>query len=136
MQGLRRVRRPGWVAAPEFYFRHAEQLRKVMVAAGLGDRPIWITEMGWPSGNYQEVWAYGEWITPQMQADYTSRAFEIMRTEWHWVEQAFVWHLNFAEAGGPGNHWTGFSLFSYQRQPTDTFETISQMSKAWQAVGE
>ncbi len=105
-----------------------------MIAAGLADRPIWITEMGWPVGNYQEVWAYGEWITPAMQANYTSRAFEIMRTEWHWVEQAFVWHLNFAEAGGPNHHWAGFSLFSSDRQPTGAYEAISRMSKTWQAV--
>jgi hypothetical protein len=122
---------PGWTDAPEFYFRHAEQSRKVLVAAGLSEIPIWITEMGWPVGAYQETWGYGAWITPQLQADYIARSFEIMRAEWHWVENAFIWHLNFGEAGGPDNWYTGFSLFTHEREPVLAYETVRELSAEW-----
>jgi hypothetical protein len=122
---------PGWTEAPEFYFRSAAFVRTVMVNAGLEDVPIWLTEMGWPVGDYADTWGYGEWITEEMQAEYLLRAFEIMRTEWHWVDVSFVWHLNFAEYGGPNHPFTGFSLIRGDRQPRPAFEDISEWSAIW-----
>ncbi|RIK46112.1 MAG: hypothetical protein DCC58_04285 [Chloroflexi bacterium] len=126
---------PGWTNAPEFYFRHAEELHVLLVNAGLGDKPVWITEMGWPTGNYHDTYGYGAWITPEMQAEYLTRAFEIMRTEWHWVDVSFIWHLNFADYGGAHGPYAGFSVIDEFRQPRPSYEAIRAMTDAWQASG-
>ncbi|HLI50674.1 MAG TPA: cellulase family glycosylhydrolase, partial [Thermomicrobiaceae bacterium] len=38
---------PAWNNAPEFYFRHAEAIHEILVEAGFGNFPVWITEFGW-----------------------------------------------------------------------------------------
>lgn len=126
---------PGWVTAPEFYFRTAERSHVILAAAGLGDRPVWITEMGWPVGNYNAVWGFGEWITEDMQARYTARAFEIMREEWHWVDVAFVFLLNGAEYGGDGTDFTGFSVFRADGTPRLVYDVIRTHAEVWQMDG-
>lgn len=123
---------PGWTNAQEFYFRSVEHVRRIMVDAGLASTPIWLTEMGWPVGAYAETWGYGRWITEDMQARYTLRAFEIMREEWHWVEVSFIWHLNFAEYGGVGNVFTGFSVIRANRVPRVAYTEITRMNAALQ----
>jgi polysaccharide biosynthesis protein PslG len=119
---------PGWTTAPEFYFRSAERVRNVLVNAGLSHIPIWITEIGWPVGAYADTWGYGRWITEDLQAEYLLRAFEIMRTEWHWVDLGVIWHLNFAEYGGRGNAFTGFSVIRADRQPRLAYDAVRQMN--------
>jgi hypothetical protein len=123
---------PGWTNAPEFYFRHVEALHNILVAAGGADKPVWITEMGWPVGDYNDVYGYGAWITPAMQAQYLTRAYDIMRTEWHWVQNAFVWHLDSASYGDdPNNAFAGFSITDKDRAPLPAFDAIRQMTLAW-----
>lgn len=123
---------PGWVTAPEFYFRTAERSHAILVNAGLGDRPIWVTEMGWPVGNYNDVWGFGEWITEELQAQYTARAFEVMREEWHWVDVAFIFILNAAEYGGDGSDFTGFSVFRADGTPRPVYGMLRKHAAAWQ----
>ena len=128
---------PGWTQAPEFYFRHVEALRNILVNAGGGDKPVWITEMGWPTGDYAPVFGYGAWVTPRMQADYLTRAFEIVRTEWQWVENAFVWHLNAASYGrDPDNQFAGFSVTDRFRRPRPAYDAVRAMTAAWKAEVE
>lgn len=127
---------PGWNDAPEFYFRRIERLHTVLVDQGLGETQVWITEFGWPSGNYADTYGYGEWITAEMQADYLVRAFEIMRTEFHWVQNAIIWHLNTAAYGVPGNAFTGFSVTSPEGQPYSAFTAVSAHAAIWRGDGE
>lgn len=123
---------PAWATAPEFYFRGAERSRRVLADLGFGDTPIWFTEMGWPVGEYNPVWGYGRWITDDLQRQYIVRAFEIMRTEWDWVDVAFVFILNAEEYGGTsGNPFIGFSLIRADRQPRPAFVAMSEMSGVW-----
>ncbi len=126
---------PGWVTAPEFYFRTAERSHAILVNAGLGDRPVWVTEMGWPVGNYNDVWGFGAWITEAMQAEYTARAYEIMREEWHWVDIAFVFILNAAEYGGDGSDFTGFSVFRADGTPRPVYDVFRSRAEAWRQGG-
>jgi hypothetical protein len=123
---------PGWTTAPEFYFRHVEALHNTLLAAGGASKPVWITEMGWPIGNFSDVYGYGAWITPELQAQYLTRAYDIMRTEWHWVQNAYVWHLNSASFGpDPNNSFAGFSITDQQSQPLPAFNAIEQMTTIW-----
>lgn len=122
---------PEWVNAPEFYFRHVEQLRAVMVNAGLEEVPIWIAEMGWPVGVHHPSYGYGRYITERLQARYIARAFEIMRTEWDWVEVAMIWNLNAAGYGEPDNPFSGFSVTNADGSPRPAYDAIVDMVTSW-----
>ena len=103
-----------------------------MATYGDSQKPIWITEMGWPIGNFSDVYGYGAWITPALQAQYLTRAYDIMRTEWHWVQNAFVWHLNSASFGfDHSNAFAGFSITDQQSNPLPAFDAIEQMTTVW-----
>ncbi|CAN5602830.1 hypothetical protein BH23CHL2_BH23CHL2_36640 [soil metagenome] len=117
---------PGWNTAPEFYFRHAEEYHRILEGLGLGDKPVWFTEMGWPTPNESEDYAYGEWMTEELQAEYLERAFEIVRTEWPWVEMVFVWHLNAMPYAGPDSKFAGFSVTDAQANPRPAYRVIQQ----------
>jgi polysaccharide biosynthesis protein PslG len=108
---------PGWVEGPEFYFRRAEELRRIMEFAGIGDKQIWITETGWTTPNTNPTYGYGAWITDELQAEYLSRAMEIIRTEWDWVDQVFIWHFNAAPYSGQRGPYYGFSMVDVNGQP-------------------
>jgi hypothetical protein len=122
---------PGWVDAPEFYFRHLEEEHRVLEAHGAGDKPVWITEFGWPVGGDQPVFGYGAWVTEDLQAQYVSRALEIARTEWEWVELVFVWHLNAAPYGGPSSPFAGFSLTRADHSRRPALDALLTLTAAW-----
>jgi hypothetical protein len=123
---------PGWTAAREFYFRSVEHLHQLLVAAGGADKPVWITEMGWPSGDVvHDVYGYGRWITEQMQADYLTRALEIIRTEWPWVENAFIWHLNASAFAGPTSSFGPFSVTNQDYTPRPAYLAIQELVASW-----
>ena len=117
---------PGWANAPEFYFRHVEEYHRILEGLGLGDKPVWFTEMGWPTPNSSEDYAYGEWMTEELQAEYLERAFEIVRTEWPWVEMVFVWHLNAAAYAGIDSKFAGFSVTDEHANPRPAYHVIQE----------
>jgi len=76
--------------------RVAEQ-RQVMLAHGDPDTPIWITELGWvlhSSWDLVEHEAIG--VNELEQAQYLTRAYEKIRTEWPWVHGLFIFNLDFS----------------------------------------
>jgi polysaccharide biosynthesis protein PslG len=101
---------PGWVEGPEFYFRRAEEMRRIIEFAGINDKPVWITETGWTLPNSNPQYGYGAWMTEDLQAAYVSRALEIIQTEWDWVDQVFIWHFNAAPYSGVKGPFYGFSM--------------------------
>lgn len=108
---------PGWVDGPEFYFRRAEELHRIMTFAGITDQQIWITETGWTTPNANPMYGYGNWVTDDLQAEYVGRALEIIQTEWDWVDQVFVWHFNAAPYSGPQGPFYGFSMLDATGEP-------------------
>jgi len=107
---------PGWVDHPTFYFRHVENIRKVMEEYGDGDKQIWITEFGWASlENIGDTPAPGyEYAlnnTEQEQADYLVQALEMGRTTYQpWLGAMFIWNLNFSTITPPTDEKAPFSL--------------------------
>jgi GH35 family endo-1,4-beta-xylanase len=67
-------------------------LRAIMEAHGDGDKPIWVTELGWTTAGVGE----GSWltVTPQQQADYLTGAWRRARREWPWLQVLTVWNLS------------------------------------------
>jgi polysaccharide biosynthesis protein PslG len=115
---------PGWADAPEFYFRHAEEYHRILEGLGLGDKPVWFTEMGWPTPNTSADYGYGAWMTEDLQAQYLERALEIVRTEWPWVEMVFVWHLNAASYAGINSKFAGFSITDENANPRPAYRAL------------
>lgn len=88
---------PGWVDDSSFYFRRIEQIRKVMVDNGDGNKQMWLTEFGWassptPAPGYE----YAKFINEEKQAQYIARAFEKGYKEYPWMGVMLLWQLNFA----------------------------------------
>jgi hypothetical protein len=67
-------------------------LREIMEAHSDGDKPIWVTELGWTTAGVGE----GSWltVTPQQQADYLTGAWRRARREWPWLQVFTVWNLS------------------------------------------
>ncbi len=126
---------PGWVDHPTHYFRHVENIRAVMVAYGMGDKPIWITEFGWASTeNVTSVAArgyeYGYYNSEQEQAAYLVRAFEKARTEYPpWLGAMFVWNLNFATCFPATDEKSPFGIIRPNGTLRPAYAALAQMPK-------
>jgi len=65
-------------------------------AHGATNRCLWPTEFGWAAGGaYDPNYGYANDNTLQEQAEWTVRAYQIMKNEWGFVGPAFLWNLNF-----------------------------------------
>jgi hypothetical protein len=125
---------PNWRNSSEFYFRRIEDTHNVLVANGMADRQIWITEFGWATANNTPGYEYGNSISPETQAAWIVRGFEIGRTNWApWVGAMFVWNLNFAVPwryyGNEFHEQAAFGVLNGDWTPRPAFNSIQSMSK-------
>jgi polysaccharide biosynthesis protein PslG len=86
----------GWVYPADFApdpgvvnFRRTELVRDVMVAAGDGETPIYITEGGW---NDHPRWTRA--VKPAQRVAYTLQAYE-MAQAWPWCEVVALWAFRY-----------------------------------------
>jgi hypothetical protein len=99
---------------PSFFFRDTiEDYRAILLEVGV-DKPLWITEFGWPTiEGFGEVdttgWEYAREVSEADQAAYLVRAIELRR-ERPWLGPMFVWNLNVAWLLGSGNPQSAYSL--------------------------
>ncbi len=120
---------PGWNNHPTHYFRHIEDVRAAMEEAGLGDRKIWITEMGWATANNTPGYEYGQHVSFEQQATYLRDALKRTADEYgEWVGAVFIWNLNFAipwgEQGNPAHEQASFSLLNPDWSPRPAFTEV------------
>lgn len=125
---------PGWNDSREFYFRRVEDVRRLMVERGYGDRQIWITEFGWTTANTTPGHEFGQFVDPQEQAAYLVRALEMGRDDYApWLGAMFVWNLNFAvawqAAGDPLHQMAGYSILNGDWSPRPAYEALRAMPK-------
>lgn len=91
-----------WNDDATHYFRHIENIRRFMVEEGVGDHQMWVTEFGWATQNNSPGYEFGNFVTPQQQADYIVSALKRMNNIYlddqarPWVGVAFLWNMNFA----------------------------------------
>jgi uncharacterized protein YraI len=77
-----------------------EGYRNIMAKYGDGGKKIWPTEFGWASGWLGKPgYEYANDNTPDEQAQYTVRAYQMMKN-WGWVGPAFLWNLGYTDADG------------------------------------
>ena len=120
----------GWTDHPTFYFRHVENVRRLMVAHGLGDIPIWITEFGWATRNTTPGFEYGNQVSFEQQAEYIVGAMRLTEEQYPWVEAMFLWNLNFAilraRSGQPLHEQASFAILNADGSPRPAFLAIQQ----------
>lgn len=120
-----------WGNAPTHYFRHIEDVRQVMFNSGLGDKKIWITEMGWATKNNTPGYEYGNFVSLQQQADYFQGALDrIVNQYGDWVGAVFIWNLNFAPLwaaqGNPLEEQASFGLLNPDWSPRPAFVRVQR----------
>jgi len=120
----------GWTTDATFYFRHVEDVRKLMLENGLGDHQIWITEFGWATQNDTPGFEFGNQISYQQQADYIVGAMRETQEQYPWVGNMFLWNLNFgplkARDGDPMHEQASFSILNGDYSPRPSYLAIQQ----------
>jgi hypothetical protein len=120
---------PGFFDHPSFYFRRAEDLRKVMEEAGDGQKQAWITEFGWTTKNQARGYEYGEFVSEQQQADYLVNAFKWAQEKWPWCGTMFVWNLNFSTVSPPEDEKFPWSVLNPDYSPRPSYVALKNMPK-------
>lgn len=121
----------GWTDDPSFYFRHVENQRRVMEAAGMGDHQVWITEYGWATQNNTPGYEFGNQISFETQRDYIVGSLWYTFNNYPWVSNMFLWNLNFTvlqrENGRDPLHEQGsFSIVNADWSPRPAFYGLQQ----------
>jgi hypothetical protein len=120
----------GWTDHPTFYFRHVEDVRRLMVREGLGEHPIWITEFGWATRNTTRGFEYGNQVSREQQAEYIVGAMRRTRERYPWVGAMFLWNLNFAilraRSGQPLHEQASFGILGADGSPRPAFLAIQR----------
>jgi hypothetical protein len=106
--------RSGYNNHPSFFFLDTlEDYRKILIEVNI-DKPLWVTELGWPSiESFGEVatagWDYAREVTEADQAAYLLRALELRR-ERAWVGPLIIWNINIAPLLGAESSQSAYSL--------------------------
>ncbi len=103
-------------------------LREIMEAHDDGDKPVWVTELGWTTAGVGE----GAWltVTPQQQADYLRGAWRRARREWPWVQVFTVWNLS--QGLPPTDEMAGYSLLDESGEPKPAYHALrAELNRRW-----
>ena len=79
---------------PSFYFRRVEQLRQEQVAAGDGDRQIWLLEFGWTADQIHPAYSWFA-ISETQKAANIIKAYQYAKANWNpWIGVMTLWTLS------------------------------------------
>ncbi|HET9015956.1 MAG TPA: beta-galactosidase [Thermomicrobiaceae bacterium] len=120
---------PGWQNDPSFYFKRIEQIRQVMVDNGDAAKQIWLTEFGWSTANQAPGYGYGVQNTPQDQANYLVRAYQIAEQQWPWIGVMAVWNLNYAVVVSPADEKGPWGVLNADWSPRPAYTALQNMPK-------
>lgn len=120
---------PGYFDHASFYFRRAEDLRKVMEQSGDSQKQAWITEFGWTTKNQAKGYEYGQYVSEQQQAEYLVNSFKWAQDKWPWVGVMFLWNLNFAPISPPTDEKFPWSIINADYSPRPAYEAVKNMPK-------
>jgi polysaccharide biosynthesis protein PslG len=128
-----------WQDAPTHYFRHIENVRQVMFDSGMGDKQIWITEMGWTTANTSPGYEYGNFVSLEQQAAYLEGALRRIVYDYDYVGGVFIWNLNFAPLwnaqGNPVHEQAAFGLVNPDWSRRPAFVRVQQFINEIRANG-
>ncbi len=90
-------------------YPHHEFLRDVMVRNGDGEKPIWISEMGWNVVPEGIAATYGR-VTEEQQARYAVEAYQRSQIEWPWVGVINYWFFKRHDDSERDQSWYYFRM--------------------------
>jgi hypothetical protein len=111
-----------------FYFKRVLEVRKVMEDAGENSKKLWLTEFGWTTANQAKGYEYGKFNSPEQQAQYLVRAFEIGKS-YPWMGVMFVWNLNFATVTQPSDEKYPWGVVNADWSPRPAYTALKNMPK-------
>ena len=111
-----------------FYFKRILELRKVMEDAGEAQTKMWLTEFGWTTANQAKGYEYGQFVSPEQQAQYLTRAFELGKS-YPWMGVMFVWNLNFATITQPNDEKYPWGVLNSDWSPRPAYTALKNMPK-------
>jgi photosystem II stability/assembly factor-like uncharacterized protein len=111
-----------WGAHDGLNMNRLLDLQAILADHGGASTPIWATEAGWTTAASGE--AAGRAVTPQRQADYLVRAWEMAGTAFPTLEVWTVWNLS---AGlPPEDEMAGYSLLAQDGRPKPAFAALQR----------
>ena len=119
----------GWNGHGSFYFQRYTQHRAVMEANGDGDKPMWLTEMGWSTANADPAYGFGADNSEEDQAQFLVDAFQLVRESAPYITHVFVWNLNFQSVVGPEDEKFAFGLLRPDGSPRPAYTALKEMTK-------
>ena len=115
---------------PSFYFKRFRQIRRVMEEFDDGRRPMWLTEFGWTTLSQHIDFPFGDLISEELQARYTVEAYRMVEREFPYVQNMFLFNLNFRTLGRPETSEHGFGVLDTDFSPRPAFTSVEQMDKS------
>lgn len=112
-------------------FHGLAELRKVMLSWGEGAKPIWITEMSWPT-HRRAPGAVGDWaegVSLQAQAAYLSRAYEKIGREYPFVQVAMWYNLR-DQGSDPTRLEHNYGLVRHDFRPKPAYLAYAATARA------
>ena len=123
---------PGWNNHLSFFFTRFVELKRIMIAQGDPNKPIWFTEFGWSSTPANETvpgYEYSQYNSEQDQATFLVRAFQKMRAVYPYVTHMFIWNLNFQLVVGPTDEKYGFGILNSSGGHRPAYDALKAMPK-------
>lgn len=105
-------------------FARAALIRRTLVDAGLGDKPIWAVRYGW-NRMFNSPWGT---VTPTTQAEYAAAALERAWQEWPWLS-AMGWVIDQPDEP-PGMPAWGFALTNAAGTPAPVYAALANWQTA------
>jgi hypothetical protein len=111
-------------------FHGIAELRRVMVAHGDAAKPIWITEMSWPTHRRAPT-AVGDWaegVSVEIQAAYLTRAYEKIEREYPFVDVAMWYNLR-DKGPDPTNVEHNYGLVRHDFQTKPAYHAFQALAR-------
>lgn len=113
--------------------RHVEAQRAVMLAAGDGASPLWVTETGWPARSPN--WDLGEhapWaVSLAAQGAFYGDLLPVAAREWPFVGAIFPFNLDFSLVAWypAGEQMRAYALLNPDRSPRPAFSALRRAAR-------
>jgi hypothetical protein len=100
--------------------------RQQLANHGAGNRPYWITEIGWATCTNGSP---GDCVTEQDQANKLTAFFNLVNSRQD-IAAVFVYHLYDLGSGNPSDREQWFGLLRHDRTPKPAWNTLRQITGA------
>lgn len=110
-------------------FQRVRAARDIMARHGDPGTSLWATSFGWNA--LPDDWSgppspWGK-VSPEAQATYAGRAYEIAQTDWPWLGP-LIWAA-WCPSRPAGDPWRGFALCGDERSPGATWAAIARAAE-------